>query len=641
MAYILGTIANETLTGTSSDDEIYGLDGHDFLFGNDGNDLLVGGYGDDTLDGGTGADTMAGGDGNDTYYVDDAGDVVVETWAGYQDTDIVYVSLSYYDVGTAFVEWIQYSGNGAGTILGSDSNNYIGTSIGADWLEGKGGNDFLFSGAGDDHLDGGSGNDELDGWQGDDTMIGGTGDDVYNVDTAGDVVTEYAGEGIDTVKVRKSSYTLPANVENADLRYFSGSISVTGNSAGNVFIMGTGAQSVSGSSGNDTVSYAYASAAVSVDLWTMTLGGEAADDTLSSIENLTGSAYDDELRALGTASVIDGGPGADTMEGRAGSDIYYVDNSGDLVIEIAGGGTDEVRIRDLASYALPAYVEKLTNTTNYMFTGTGNSLNNEINGGTTVDYLHGGDGHDSLNGGDGDDELYGDGDHDILNGGAGSDAMYGGYGNDTFYVESEGDTVVEGIGEGTDQVYTTLADYTLSDHVENLAFNGTGNPDLDFIGSNVGNIILGRAGNDSLEGLGGADELRGDAGSDVLDGGSGDDLLIGGAGADVLSGGSGGDLFRFSQGDSGTGASADRISDFVNWVDKVDLRGVDANAALAGDQAFSFIGTAAFSGSAGELRYAFDGTDTRLQGDSTGDGIADFEIVFTGNVTLFATDFYL
>ena len=198
-----------------------------------------------------------GGDGNDTYYVDDIGDTIVENWAGYADTDIVYVSISYFDVGSAYVEQIYYSGSGSATILGSGGNNFIGSSTGNDWLEGKGGNDFLFAGGGDDHLDGGAGNDELDGWQGNDTMIGGTGDDVYNVDAAGDVVTEYADEGVDTVKVRKSSYTLPANVENADLRYHSGSISVTGNSAGNVFVMGAGAQSVSGSSGNDTVSYAY------------------------------------------------------------------------------------------------------------------------------------------------------------------------------------------------------------------------------------------------------------------------------------------------------------------------------------------------------------------------------------------------
>ncbi len=639
MAYIQGTIANETLTGTSFNDEIYGLDGNDFLYGGGGDDSLVGGYGNDTLDGGTGADTMDGGHGNDTYYVDDAGDVIIES-AAIGDTDIAYVAISYFDAGSACLEQIQYAGNASGTILGSDSDNYIGSSTGNDWLEGKGGDDFLFSGAGDDHLEGGAGNDELDGWQGADTMIGGTGDDDYNVNSSSDVVTEYADEGTDTVKVRMSSYTLAANIENADLRYHSGSISVTGNSAANVFIMGTGEQSVIGGAGIDTASYAY-TAAVSIDLWTWAFDGEAVDDYLSGIENLTGSAYDDVLRTLGTASVIDGGPGADTMEGRAGSDVYYVDNAGDLVIEGAGGGTDEVRIRNLASYDLPDYVEKLTNATSHIFTGTGNSLSNEINGGTAVDYLHGADGHDTLNGGDGDDELHGDGDHDVLNGGSGSDLMYGGYGNDVFYVESEGDTVVELIGEDTDTVYTTLTTYVLSDNVENLVFSGAGDPALDFTGSDVGNILIGKANDDCLGGLDGADELQGNAGDDVLMGDGGDDLLIGGAGADILCGGNGGDLFRFSDGDSGTGAAADRITDFYNWIDKIDLRGVDANTGLAGNQAFSFIGTAAFSGTVGELRYAFDGTDTWLQGDFTGDEVADFEIVFTANVSLLVTDFYL
>jgi Ca2+-binding RTX toxin-like protein len=640
MAYILGTLAGETLTGTSSDDEIYGLDGYDFLYGLDGNDLLVGGDGSDTLDGGTGADTMVGGHGNDTFYVDDMGDVVEEVWQGYQDTDVVHVSVDYYDVGDAAVEQIYYSGSGNGTIIGSDTNNFISGNGGADWLQGKGGNDWLFGNSGDDLLVGGLGNDELDGWQGNDTMVGGTGDDVYNVDSTGDVVTEYANEGTDTVKVRRSSYTLPDNFENADLRYYSGSISVTGNSVNNVFIMGTGAQSVSGGAGFDTVSYAHTSA-VSVDLLNWTFGGEAADDYMTGIENLTGSAYDDVLRALGTQSIIDGGPGADVMEGRNGGDIYYVDNSGDVVIEAAGGGSDEVRIRNLASYTLPAFVEKLTNTTNLMFTGTGNSMNNVITGGTTTDYLHGAAGHDTINGGDGDDELHGGNDHDILNGGSGSDLMYGGYGNDVFYVDYEGDTIVELIAEGTDHVYTSLTDYMLSDHVEILTFNGVGDPDLNFIGSNVGNILNGKGGDDILDGLGGVDELYGNAGNDVLHGGSGTDLLVGGSGADVLCGGTDGDLFRFSPGDTGTGAAADTITDFVNYADKIDLIGIDANSGAAGDQAFSWIGTAAFSGTAGELRYYFDGTDTWIQGDYTGDGISDFDIVLTGSVTLFATDFYL
>lgn len=640
MANIQGNHANGTHLGTSADDEIYGFAGHDFLYGDDGNDLLFGGYGDDTLDGGTGADTMDGGDGNDTYYVDDVDDVVVEEYAGHGDTDIVYVSVTYFDLKTATVEQTYYTGYASATILGSDSHNYIASSLGADHLEGKGGDDWLFGGAGDDYLDGGEGDDELDGWQGNDVMVGGHGDDTYHVDTTGDVLTEYSNEGTDTVRVKLPYYTLLANFENADLRFYSGSIYVSGNSEDNLFIMGVGEQAVVGGAGSDTVSYAH-TGAVSVDLWTWDFGGEAADDYLQGIENLVGSAYDDVLRTLGTASIIDGGPGADIMEGRYGSDIYYVDNSGDVVIEGAGGGTDEVRVRNLATYTLPAYVEKLSNVTDYMFTGIGNDLDNEINGGHATDYLYGGLGHDTLNGGAGDDQLYGGDGHDVMHGGSDADAMYGGEGNDIYYVECEGDTIIEYVGEGTDHVFTFLSTFVLSDHVENLTYHGADDPVLEFTGSNVANLLVGKLNNDIFYGMGGADELWGNAGDDFLDGGSGDDLLIGGEGSDTLTGGTGGDLFRFFDGDSGTGAGADRIVDFNNWIDKIDLRDVDSDGTTAGNQAFCWIGGSAFSGTAGELRFFFDGTDTWLQGDQTGDGVADFEIVFTGSIDLYPTDFYL
>jgi Ca2+-binding RTX toxin-like protein len=639
MAIIEGTIGNDTLVGDMSDDQIYGLDGQDLLYGGGGNDLLVGGNGNDMLNGEAGADVMDGGDGSDTYYVDDSGDTIVETEAD-GDTDIVHVTATYFDLGSAYVEQVYYSEMGNATLLGSAGNNFLSSSTGNDWLDGKGGNDWLFGGGGDDHLVGGAGNDELDGWKGNDTMIGGPGDDIYHVDSASDVVVEYAGEGTDTVKVRMSSYTLLAHFENADLHHFSGPISVTGNAANNVFYMGTGAQSVSGGAGLDTVSYVY-TGAVSIDLWTLAFGGEAADDSFLSIENLTGSPYDDVLRAIGGVSIIDGGLGADVMEGRNGGDIYFVDNAGDVVIEAAGGGTDEVRIRYLASYTLPAFVEKLTNTTNHLFAGTGNSGANELNGGTGVDHLNGAGGNDTLNGGAGDDELRGGGEHDLLNGGEGSDTMYGGEGNDVFLVEYEGDMVVEFAGQGTDQVYTTLTNYMLSDHVENLSYNGAGDPALLFIGNNLHNIIVGRGSDDILDGQGGADELSGHAGNDVLHGGAGDDLLLGGAGADVLTGGSEGDMFRFLPGDTGTGSAADRITDFAIIVDQIDLSAIDANTGLAGDQAFTFIGTAAFSGTAGELRYAFDGVDTWLQGDVDGDSVADLEIVFTDDIYLIASDFYL
>src|SRR5687767_2609616 len=129
MTVIQGTIGTDTLSGTSADDEIHGLEGDDDLNGGDGNDILVGGDGTDMLDGGTGADVMDGGEGNDTYYVDDSADTIIEG-EGLFDTDIVYVYASYFDVGSAEVEQIYYSGSGAGTLIGSDSDNFINSSIG-------------------------------------------------------------------------------------------------------------------------------------------------------------------------------------------------------------------------------------------------------------------------------------------------------------------------------------------------------------------------------------------------------------------------------------------------------------------------------------------------------------------------------
>lgn len=197
---------------------------------------------------------------------------------------------------------------------------------------------------------------------------------------------------------------------------------------------------------------------------------------------------------------------------------------------------------------------------------------------------------------------------------------------------TEGDDTIEGLG-GNDLLY------------------GLDGNDILRGGDGIDNIS-GGDGDDRLEGGDGIDYLYDDFGNDVVDGGegddhisntggAGDDLLIGGSGADLLSGGTGGDLFRFFDGDSGTGTQADRITDFVNWVDKIDLRDVDADTGIVGNQAFSWIGTTAFSGTAGELRYFFDGTDTWLQADYTGDGVSDFEIAFTGSLSLFATDFYL
>ncbi|HEX8622332.1 MAG TPA: calcium-binding protein [Allosphingosinicella sp.] len=632
MTIFTGTAANDSQVGTSGNDELYGLSGDDTLDGGDGNDII---------DGGTGADTMTGGAGDDLFYVDDAGDLVVEAeWGGW---DEVRLAGGYLDVSSAWVEAVIVSYSGGATVLGGAGLNWIDGGSGADWFEGRGGDDMLSGNMGDDHLDGGDGDDELDGGMGNDTMIGGSGNDTYRVQQAGDVVIEATNGGIDTVLMHLSSYTLPANVENVDARYAigGGPISITGNSLNNFIIMGYGPVSVNGGAGNDTASY-QSNGAVTVDLTTWIHDGAAADDTLTGIENLTGSSGDDVLRGNGSVNIFDGALGADTMVGRAGSDIYYVDNAGDVIVEVAGGGSyDEVRVRGLASYTLPDQVEKLTSLTNAAFTGTGNGLANEMNGTNAVDTFYGGAGADVLNGGAGNDWLYGEGDHDRLDGGPGSDNMSGGLGNDTYIVDSVGDVVTEPGNGGIDQVFTSLSSYALSANVEHLTFTGSPSGNVTGTGNAMHNNIIALGGDDVLTGGNGHDELFGMAGNDVLSGDNGEDLLIGGPGADVMTGGYEGDIFQINEGDSGLGSAADRITDFVQIVERIDLRGIDADAGTAGDQAFSFIGGAAFSGTAGELRYDYDGVDTWLHADVDGDSVADFDIVLTGWYPMAAGDFFL
>lgn len=107
---------------------------------------------------------------------------------------------------------------------------------------------------GNDYLDGGEGNDYLDGNQGDDTMLGGSGDDTYIVDSFGDLITEYADEGIDTV-LSSVSYTLGNNLENLTLIYTPSfnRINGFGNELDNKIIGNSRANSLFGEGGNDTL----------------------------------------------------------------------------------------------------------------------------------------------------------------------------------------------------------------------------------------------------------------------------------------------------------------------------------------------------------------------------------------------------
>ena len=503
-----GGTGNDTINAGAGNDIVIGGDGNDLLNGEAGDDQLLGNAGNDTLNGGLGADNMQGGTGDDTYVVDDIGDIVTE--AANEGTDTVQSSITY--TLTDNVENLTLTGTADINGTGNGLNNLINGNAGSNVLDGLEGNDTLNGNAGNDVLMGGDGDDLLNGGTGADNMQGGTGNDTYVVDDIGDIVTEAANAGTDTVQ-SSISYTLTDNVENLTLTG-SAIINGTGNVLDNVMTGNSGNNVLSGLDGNDTL-----------------IGG-AGNDTLN------------------------GGAGADNMQGGTGDDTYVVDDIGDSVTEALNAGTDTVQ--SSISYTLTDNVENLTLTGTDDLNGTGNTLNNlitgnsgnnvldggtgndTINAGAGNDIVIGGDGNDLLNGEAGDDQLLGNAGNDTLNGGLGADNMQGGTGDDTYVVDDIGDIVTEAANEGTDTVQSSIT-YTLTDNVENLTLTGTA--DINGTGNGLNNLINGNAGSNVLDGLEGNDTLNGNAGNDVLMGGDGDDLLNGGTGADNMQGGTGNDTY--------------------------------------------------------------------------------------------------
>ena len=200
--------------------------------------------------------------------------------------------------------------------------------------------------------------------------------------------------------------------------------------------------------------------------------------------------------------------------------------------------------------------------------------------------------------GSGDDKLVGNDVRNILRGNDGDDELLGHDGNDTLFG-----------GAGNDEL--------------------TGHSGNDFIYGGTGDdVIQGGRWADTINGGEGADDLAGNKGRDVINGGDGNDRISGGSHADLLNGGAGADLFVFD------GESADGSRDTIELFsraegDKIDLSAIDADRNAAGDQAFTFVGSNAFSGTAGELRVFVDGKGNQVaSADIDGDKVADLEIAF-------------
>lgn len=275
---------------------------------------------------------------------------------------------------------------------------------------------------------------------------------------------------------------------------------------------------------------------------------------------------------------------------------------------------------------------------------TGNGNANLLKGLGGNDTLTGGAGTDTLLGDDGSDTLLGGDGVDRLDGGAGADIMEGGLGSDFYFVDNVNDVIQGEIGfasgGGIDTIFTTV-DYTAPTNVEFIRQQaGAGN--LTAIGNDAPGTIVGNEGNNRLEGRGGNDQINGN---------NGDDTLVGGEGRDTLVGGNGEDTFVYnSVSNSRAGAvNRDVINGFTRGgvQDIIDLSAVDANNLVAGNQAFAFLGNAAFDGfgsiSAGQLRVQTLGGPNAciVEADVNGDGVADLQIFVNLTTFMTASDFIL
>ncbi|MBI5278479.1 MAG: hypothetical protein HY854_18715 [Burkholderiales bacterium] len=319
---------------------------------------------------------------------------------------------------------------------------------------------------------------------------------------------------------------------------------------------------------------------------------------------LTGNSGNNTLTGLAGNDTIDGGAGADSMDGGADNDTYTVDNVGDTITDSAG--TLDVVLAS-ASFTLSAGLERLTLTGTADINGGGNDSANLITANA---------GSNSLSGGLGNDTIYGVGGNDTLDGGGGNDSMVGGAGNDTYYVDQAGDKVIEAGSQGTDVIYAATS-FTMPNYVEVMylqgAASGTGNAQA--------NTMYGATAAETLKGMGGNDSLYGGGGADSLTGGAGADWLDGQAGADVY-------LYTLVA-DSPNSAGARDTVMLVLGDDTIDLSGIDANAALTGNQPFTWKGSDPFDANAtGQLRY--DAVAGILYGSNDADTIAEFAIIIVG-----------
>ncbi len=515
-----GEVANEADHGTE----------HDQLFGGADNDRLSIGYGDDA-DGGAGTNALAlslrgagAGITLSTAAIIGGGPYALGggTIANIHSIAVLWGtnfadSLTFAPQSTAIVV---YGEGGNDVINATGAGDSIHGGSGADIISAGGGDDTLYLDASDDvgageQINGGSGVDTIrasHGADGEFDLTGATltGIEAINLFIAVVTTTTLASVTSLTGTFRFANggaVALAGTVTSAGSLFFT--LSEFGNQIDLTGVQKNGFLQVYGAGGDDVITAGAAGGSY--------YGGGGTDVVTGGggIDFLYGDEGNDRL---------DGRGGGDWMTGGTGDDVYILDHSDDRVFENAGGGSDSIESSVTITAQNSANVEtlKLTGTAAINATGSG-----------------------------GDNALVGNGANNVLNGGGGADSMTGGLGDDLYFVDNAGDIVTENVGEGTDEVRTGLASFSIAAlaNVENLT--GLAATGQTLTGNSGNNVVTGGGGNDFVRFQdGGNDSGIGGLGNDVFLFGStmdGLDLVDGGAGTDQIAL-QGGSAFTFGSG---------------------------------------------------------------------------------------------
>lgn len=436
----------------------------------------------------------------------------------------------------------------------------------------------------------------------DDVINGTTGNDVLTSRPDGATVNGFSGD--DQIFGRDANDILNGSTGNDEIVGGGGDDTINGGGDDDILEGGSGDDDINGGSGNDTVIYRNETSGVEVRLNSGTAtGASAGSDTLSSIENVEGSEFDDlifgndlvniingyggndEIFALGENDIVNGGDGNDTLNGNLSDDELNGDAGDDTVLGAQGNDT--------------------------------------LSGGDDNDIVSGGAGNDTLSGGNGDDEVLGGGDNDILFGDAGNDTLSAGSGNDTASGGDDNDLVL-GAG-GDDTLFGDGGIDTVSGGAGNDIVDGGDGDDMVFGADGDDTSVSGGAGNDTVSGGTGNDNVFGRSGNDNVLGASGDDRLDGGTDTDILTGGTGFDTFVF-----GVNYGDDTVQGFEDDIDTLELN--DALWAAHGNlTATEVVNMFSVQTSPGIVDFTFDGGETLRvvngSGISQADLIDDIAIV--------------